>query len=283
MLLKVLGLTSPAPGVPGNPPRTGGPTGPLRRPGDEPHEEIRGAPQKKRQLTNDEFDQLYKRLPADPRQRGEALAELGTRIGDEARKHEVVRALRNLIANVQPFMSKADARKKLDEALDQLFSKGIKAGVMAILEQAFGEVPDPPTDGVKPDKAPGEHIIDGPEFDSPFDKPKSVQRFSFRFEDVPTRVPPSKYFTIKLRVPRDFKPDDKKLGATRVVCQSVADHATNPGHPPFIIDKRIVDRGDKQGLQSVDLPAPDEAGDYVLFIFRLAAEPQPEVQFTVGK
>jgi len=154
---------------------------------------------------------------------------------------------------------------------------------MAILEQAFGDVPDPPSDGVKPDKAPGEHILDGPEFDSPFDKPKAVQRFSFRFEDVPARVPPSKYFRIKVRVPADFKPDDKKFGATRVVGQSFAEHANNPGHPPFVIDERIVDRGDKQGLQTLDLQAPDDPGEYVLFFFRLAAEPQPEVQFTVGK
>jgi len=167
-----------------------------------------------------------------------------------------VRDLRDLIAKVQPFMSKADAKKKLDEALDELFSKGIKKGVMAILEQAFGEAPERPADGVTPDKAPGEHLVDGPEFDSPFDKPKPVQRFSFRFEDLPSRVPPSKYFKLKLRVPTDFKPDDKKYGATRVVCQSLTDHTRNPGHPPFVIDKRVVDRGDKKGLQSMDLLAP---------------------------
>lgn len=282
MLLKILGLSPPVRGVPSNPPRPGGPTGPLRRPADLPREEIRGTPQK-RQLTNEQFDELYKRLPANPRQRAEALAELGTRIGDEARKHTVVRDLRDLIAKVQPFMSKADAKKKLDDALNELFSKGIKKGVMAILEQAFGEAPERPTEGVKPDKAPGEHLVDGPEFDSPFDKPKPVQRFAFRFEDVPSRVPPSKYFKLKLRVPTGFKPDDKKYGATRVVCQSLADHTTSHGRPPFVIDKRIVDRGDKQGLQSMDLLAPDEAGEYVLFIYRVAAEPQPVANFTVGK
>jgi hypothetical protein len=52
---------------------------------------------------------------------------------------------------------------------------------------------------------------------------------------------------------------------------------------PFVIDKRLVDRGDKQGLQSVDLLAPDEAGEYVLFIFRVAAGPQPVAHFAVGK
>ena len=285
MLLKTLGLSSPASGVPSNSPQPGGPTGPtgpLRRPGDMPREEIRGKPQK-RPLTNEQFDELYKRLPANPRQRAEALAELGTRIGDEARKHEIVRDLRDLIAKVQPFMSKSDAKKKLDEALDELFSKGIKKGIIAILEQAFGEAPERPADGVKPDKAPGEHLVDGPEFDSPFDKPKPVQRFAFRFEDLPSRVPPSKYFRLKLRVPTDFKPDDKKYGATRVVCQSLADNTTNPGRPPFVIDKRITDRGDKQGLQSMDLPAPDEAGEYVLLIYRVAAEPGPVAHFTVGK
>lgn len=281
-LLKALGLSPPARGRPGDPPRPGGPTGPLRRPGDLPREEIPRTPQKRR-LTNEQFDELYKRLPADPRRRGEVLAELGTRIGDEARRHKVVRDLRDLIAKVQPFISKADARKKLDDALDELAGKGIEKGVMAILEQAFGEAPQRPAEGVKPDKAPGEHVVDGPEFDSPFDKPKAVQRLAFRFEEVPPRVPPSRYFGIKLRVPTDFKPDDRKYGATRVVCQSLADHTTNAGRPPFVIDKRIVDRGDKRGLQSLDLQAPDEAGEYVLLIFRIAAEPQPVAHFTVGK
>jgi hypothetical protein len=186
------------------------------------------------------------------------LAELGTRIGDEARKHKVVNDLRDLISKVQPFMSKADAKKKLNEALDELGNKGTKKGVMALLEAAFGEAPEKPVDGTVTRKAPGEHILDGPELESPLDKPKPVQRFSFRFEDMPSRVAPSKYFKLKLRVPTDFKPDDKKYGATRVVCQSLADHTTNRGRPPFAIDKRIVDRGDKQGLQSLDLQAPDE-------------------------
>jgi hypothetical protein len=282
MLLQKLGLGSPPRGVPGNPPPPGGPTGPLRRPGDLPHEEIRAAPQK-RQLTNEQFDDIFKRLPADPRKRAEALAELGTRIGDEARKHKVVTALRDVISKIQPFMSKKDAKKKLDEALDELSSKGIKKGVMALLEAAFGEAPERPVDGTVTRKEPGEHIVDGPELDSPLDKPKPVQRFAFRFEDMPSRVPPSKYFKIKLRVPTDFKPDDKKYGATRVVCQSLTDYTTSHGRPPFVIDKRIADRGDKQGLQSMDLQAPDEPGDYVLFIYRIAAEPQPVANFTVGK
>lgn len=68
-----------------------------------------------------------------------------------------------------------------------------------------------------------------------------------------------------------------------MVCQSLSDHTTNKGRPPFAIDKRIADRGDKQGLQSIDLQAPDDAGDYVLFIYRIAAEPQPVANFTVGK
>ncbi len=252
MLLKTLGLSPPARGVPGNPPGRGGPTGPLRRPGDLPREEIRGTPQK-RQLTNEQFDELYKRLPANPRQRAEALAELGTRIGDEARKHEVVRGLRDLIAKVQPFMSKADAKKKLDEALDELFSKGIKKGVMEILEQAFGEAPERPMDGDSARKAPGEHIVDGPEFDSPFDKPKPVQRFC-----VPLRGRALPRAAVEVLQAQAARADG--LQARR---QEVRRHprglpvAGRQHHesrsPPFVIDKRIVDRGDKQGLQSMDL------------------------------
>jgi hypothetical protein len=126
-------------------------------------------------------------------------------------------------------------------------------------------------------------VLDGPEFDSPIDKPRPVQRFAFRFEDVPSRVPPSKYFRIKLRVPTDFKPDDKKFGATRVVCQSLADHTTRRGYPPLAIDKRVTERGDKHALQTIDLQAPDEPGDYVLFVYRIAPEPQPVANFIVAK
>jgi hypothetical protein len=282
MLLKTLGLSPPARGLPGNPPGAGGPTGPLRRPGDLPREEIRGTPQKG-PLTNEQLDDLYKRLPANPRQRAEALAELGTRIGDEARKHEVVRGLRDLIAKVAAVhvegRREEETRRRARRVVQQGHQEGRDGDPRAGLRRGAGKARGRHVTR----KEPGEHIVDGPELDSPLDKPKPVQRFAFRFEDVPSRVLPSKYFKLKLRVPTDFKPDDKKYGATRVVCQSLAVNTTNPGRPPFVIDKRIVDRGDKQGLQSMDLPAPDEPGEYVLLIYRIAAEPQPVAHFTVGK
>lgn len=265
-LLQSLGLAPlPGGGTTVAPARAGGgPTGPLKKPGDEPREEVKAPPKKK--MDDAEIATALKNLPADPKKRGEALADLVTRVGDAARRDPIVRALRDLIVKVQPVMPDADAKKAIDKAIDDLVEKGIKEGIMALLTVVVGKAPTkvdrdaPPKTGpdVK-EKDLDEKIFKSPEI--PFGKPPKVRRNSFELLGLSRSYKASKYFDFKLRTPDWFEPNGR-MGAGWVVIGTKDEFDKTSGRPPRLRDKRI----DTRGELSMSLAAPDEPGRYVLFI-----------------
>lgn len=80
-------------------------------------------------------------LPADPAKRADALAELARQVGDKARRDPIVKALRDLVAKIQPVMPDADARKAIDQAIDDAVEKGAKAALLALLKAVVGKGP----------------------------------------------------------------------------------------------------------------------------------------------
>ncbi|MCW5664396.1 MAG: hypothetical protein KIT35_11230 [Piscinibacter sp.] len=256
-LLQTLGL-GPRPGP--------GPTGPLKKPGGRPREEL-PAP-KKASISDAEIADALKKLPADPRKQGEALADLVTRIGDAARRDPIVRKLRDAIVKVQPVLPDAEARKKIDKAIDDLVEKGIKEGIKALLTVVVGKAPtevnreQPKPQGPSMDERDlKERILKSPELPLPFDKPPKLRRNAFEFLGLARSYKASKYFDFKLRTPDWFQPGGK-LGAGWVVIGAKDEFDKTGGRPSRLRDKRI----DSRGELSMSLAAPDEPGRYVVFV-----------------
>jgi hypothetical protein len=287
-LLQTLGLTTPA-GAGANPggarpPGNTGPTGPLKAPYDVPHDEIAAPVKKDKGLGDAELQKALKNLPSDPPKRAEALADLVTKVSDTAKRDPLVRALRDTIAKIQPLMSDADAKKKIDKAIDDLVSKGAKEALMALLKAAVGKAPTkvdrdaPRKDGPNmPEKDLNEKIFKLPEIPLPFDKPPKVRRNSFEFVGLSKSYKPSKYFDFKLRTPEWFQVNGK-MGAGWVVIASKDDFDKTSGRPTRLRDKRI----DSKGEVAMSLAAPDEPGRYVIFIVvGSGAENHPVEEFDV--
>lgn len=266
-LLDALGLTTPFGRPKGiNPLGNTGPTGPIKAPGYEPREEV--AAPKKKGLDDAEITKALKSLPSEPAKRAEALADLVTKVSDKARRDPIVKALRDVIAKIQPFMSDADAKKKIDKAISDLVEKGVKEGLLQLLKAVVGKEPTkvdrdaPRQDGPNmPEKDLGEKIIKTPPIDLPFDKPPKLKVLRFRIE-APKTVPPSKYFDFTLTTPDGFKPDDSKTGAAWVQIATKDDYDKNGGRPPIGRGVHITNKG-KQKLSHA---APDDPGRYVIFV-----------------
>lgn len=274
-LLQTLGL-GPRPGP--------GPTGPLKKPGDRPREEL-PAP-KKNTLSDAEIADALKKLPADPRKQGEVLADLVTRIGDAARRDPIVRKLRDVIVKVQPFAPDAEARKKIDKAIDDLVEKGLKEGIKALLTAVVGKAPaevnreQPKPSGPNMEERDlKERILKSPELPLPIDKPPKLRRNAFEFVGLARSYKPSKYFDFKLRTPDWFQPGGK-LGAGWVVVGAKDEFDKTSGRPARLRDKRI----DSRGELSMSLAAPDDPGRYVVFIVvGSGPENHPVHEFEVAK
>jgi len=267
-LLHSLGLTTPAGATGGAAKPVGptGPTGPIKPSHYDPPDEVPAA--KKKSLDDAELSKALKSLPTDPPKRAEALADLVTKVSDTAKRDPIVRALRDTIAKIQPIMSDADAKKKIDKAIDDLVSKGAKEALMALLKAAIGKAPTkvdrdaPRQDGPNlPETDLKEKIIKLPEMELPFDKPPKVRRNSFEFLGLSKSYKPSKYFDFKLRTPDWFEPGGR-MGAGWVVIASKDDYDKTSGRPRRLRDKRI----DSKGELSMSLAAPDEPGRCVIFI-----------------
>lgn len=208
-----------------------------------------------------------KEMPADPVKRADALAELARQVGDKARRDPIVKALRDLVVKIQPVMPDADARKAIDQAIDDAVEKGAKAALMALLKAVVGKGPSavdrdgPRQDGPNmPEKDLGEHIYKLPELPLPFDKPPKVRRNSFELIGLQPSYKASKYFDFKVRTP-DWLDLSGHTGASWVVVSTQEDFDKNGGRPR-VRDRRI----DAKGELSMSLAAPDEPGKYVLFI-----------------
>jgi hypothetical protein len=165
-------------------------------------------------------------------------------------------------------MSDAEAKKKLDKALDDLVSKGIKDGIMALLKAVVGKEPSkvdrdaPRKDGPNlPERNLKERIFKLPELPLPIDQPPKLKVLRFRIE-VPKTVPASKYFDFKLTTPDGFKPDDSKTGATWVLIATQADYDKNGGRPSVGRGVHVT----KAGKQTLSHAAPDDPGPYVIFV-----------------
>ncbi len=218
-------------------------------------------------LEDADITKALKALPTDPPKRAEALADLILKVSDGARRDPLVRALRDLLVKIpQPFMTEAELKKKIDDGITSLVEKGIKEGVMAILKAVVGKEPTktdpnaPPRYGPpgKEVKVPGEVIIKTPELPLPWDKPKPVRRNSFEFRGLKPSYKVSKYFDFTVRTADWFEPYGK-LGAGRVIIGPKAGGTSGEK----IRDKRIETKGDV----AMSLAAPDEPGDYIMYIW----------------
>jgi hypothetical protein len=241
---------------------------------------------KKKTLDDTELAKALQSLPTDLPKRAEALAELVTKVSDAAKRDPIVRALRDVIVKIQPVMSDAEAKKKIDKAIDDLVAKGVKEGIMALLKVVVGKDPTQvDRDGLPkygpnvPEKDLGEKIFKLPEMPLPFDKPPPVRRNSFEFLGLSKSYKPSKYFDFKLRTPDWFEVNGR-MGAGWVVIASKEDFDKNNGRPTRLRDKRI----DAKGEISVSLAAPDDAGRYVIYIVvGSGPEAHPVHEFDVTK
>lgn len=250
-----------------NPTGVNGPTGPIRAPNDEPREELPAA--KKKGLGDAELTKALKNLPSEPRKRAEALADLVTQVGDKVKRDPIVRALRDVIVKIQPVMPDADARKKIDKAIDDLVAKGVKDGIMALLKAVVGKAPTkvdrdaPRKDGPNvPEKDLKEQIFKLPEMPLPFDQPPKLKVNRFRI-DAPKTVKPSRYFDFTLTTPDGFKVDDAKTGAAWVLVGAKEDYDKSGGFP------RAVGRGvhiTQKGKFKLSIAAPDDPGAYVIYV-----------------
>jgi hypothetical protein len=273
-LLDSLGLMTPPGGKPASTPVRGGPTGPtgpLKAPGVEPREEVPAAKKEKEEgkdLSDAELTKALKSLPADPPKRVEALADLVLKVSDTARRDPIVKALRDAIAKIQPIMSEADAKKKIDKAINDLVDKGVKEGIMQLLKAVIGKEPTkvdrdaPRQDGPNmPPKDLGEKIIKTPPIDLPFDKPPKLKVNRFRIEGLSKTYKPSKYFDFTLTTPDWFEVGGR-LGAGWVVIASKDEYAKTGGRPTRLRDKKI----ETKGKLKMSLVAPDEPGRCVIYV-----------------
>lgn len=275
-LLDTLGLSAPIAANKGKAPPVGGsgPTGPLRKPGDVPRDEIAAPrapdkPPRPGKLDDDALAKALKSLPSAPVKRAEVLADLVTKVSDTARRDPIVRALRDTIAKIQPLMSQADAKKKIDEAIAKLVEKGAKDALMALLKAAVGKAPTkvdrdaPRKDGPNlREKDLGERILKTPELPLPIDKPPPVKVLRFRIEGIARAYKAGQGIDFALTTPDYFKPDDAKLGAARVEISTKEDFDKHQGRPTVGNGRHITQRG----RQKLWLPAPMEPGRYAIFV-----------------
>lgn len=209
------------------------------------------------------------RLPSDPKERVDFLADAVLKVQDAVKRDKLVVALRDAIVRIQPVMADKDAKKKLDEAIDSLISSGSKKLLTALLVAIVGKEPTSmPEDGKRPtgptvkEKDLGETILKTPELPLPFDQPKKRTQNYFEFRGLPRRARVSSYIDFVLRTPHWFEPYGK-MGAGRVVIMTTEDHRKNGDGAAKLADKRIEEKGDVK----MSLAVPDDPGSYVVGIY----------------
>ena len=211
----------------------------------------------------------FDKLPSDPKERVDFLADAVTRVQDAVKRDKLVVALRDAIVKIQPVMPDKEAKKKIDEAIDSLVSTGSKKLLTALLVAIVGKEPSKmPPDGQRPtgptvkEKDLGETIIKTPELPLPFDQPKKRQQNYFEFRTLPHTARVSSYIDIVLRTPHWFEPYGK-MGAGRVVIMKAEDHKKEGDRATKLSDKRIEAKGDVK----MSLAVPDDPGSYVVGVY----------------
>lgn len=202
----------------------------------------------------------------DPKARINLLTELILTTADKTRKDQLVRELRDWLVKIQPVMPKDAAKKAIDDAITSLVDKGIKAGIMALLQAATGKSPstmppDSDNNHTGPAIAPkdlGEHVIKLPPL--PLDNVPKSHRYSFEFHGLKSPYKPGAYFDFTLYTPDGFEPNGQ-AGAGRVVVMEFEDFTKNGGKDANRI--RSV-RIESKGKVSMSVLAPEAPGRYVL-------------------
>ena len=221
------------------------------------------APRKK----NPAFD--VSKMPSDPKARADFLADAIVQVKDAVKRDKLVAALRDTIVKIQPVMDDAEAKKKLNEAIDSLVETGSKKLLEALLTAIVGKAPTPmPPDGKRPTGPPlkekdiGEQIFKTPELPLPFDQPKKPTQNFFEFHGLPRKARASSYIKFKLRTPHWFE-HYGKMGAGRVVVLKAEDHKKQGDGATKLSDTRIENKGEVE----MSILLPDEAGAYVVGVW----------------
>ena len=209
--------------------------------------------------------------PAPNTGRINELTDLIPTIADKVKKDQFVRELRDLLVRIEPVIPKAEAKKAIDGAIGDLVDKGIKAGIMKVLQAITGRAPS----AMPPDEA---NTHTGPALTPkdlhqqtfsvpiPFDSPPKLHRYSFEFRGLKSPYQPGSFIDFTLYTPDDF--DLGKPGAKRVVLMAYDDKKQETTGE-YIHQATI----ESKGPVSMHIQAPDTPGTYVLGIV-LGAEYQ---------
>ncbi len=221
------------------------------------------APPKK----NPAFD--ASKMPSEPKARADFLADAILQVKDAVKRDKLVAALRDTLVKIQPFMDDAEAKKKLNDAIDSLVETGSKKLLTALLTAIVGKAPTTmPPDGQRPTGPPlkekdiGEQIFKSPELPLPWDKPKKPTQNYFEFRGLPRKARASSYIDFKLRTPHWFEPYGK-MGAGRVVVMKAEDHKKEGDRATKLSDKRI----EQTGEVALSIGLPEEPGAYVVGVY----------------
>ena len=174
----------------------------------------------------------------------------------------------------------AEAKKKLNEAIDSLVETGSKKLLTALLTAIVGKAPTPmPPDGQRPTGPPvqkkdlKETIIKSPELPLPWDKPKKPTQNYFEFRGLPRKARAGSYIDFKLRTPHWFEPYGK-MGAGRVVVMKAEEHKKEGDRATKLADKRIEQKGEV----AMSLGLPEEPGAYVVGIYVGSSLEHPPIE-----
>ena len=206
------------------------------------------------------------KMPADPQKQVELLADAIAKTQDAAKGDQLVRALRDALAKIQPVMSNAEAKKEIDKLIDKGIDAAAKALLMKLIETAVGKPgTQMPDDDHRTQYGPavkekdlGEHILKTPEI--PFGKPPAVHRNSFEFRGLPKTAKPSAYVDFKLLTPDWFDPN--KSPGSWVIVMEADDFKKNQQSAHNLHDVHIIGKG----TLSLTLAMPDDPGKYVIAI-----------------
>jgi hypothetical protein len=166
--------------------------------------------------------------------------------------------LRNLLAELQPLMPVADAKKAIDSAIDGLVKAGSDAALKALLQAITGRAPSPVSDKQReqtgpyvPQKDLGEHIIKTPPL--PLESVKAPQRFSYEYRGgIKNSYAPGEAIKFTL-----IAPDKPPEGGKRLVIITAADR--NEANPTRFGE---VSLGAEQSTV-IEMTAPQAPGKYV--------------------
>jgi outer membrane protein OmpA-like peptidoglycan-associated protein len=188
-----------------------------------------------------------------------ALAELIKKTSDAVKRDPLVRGLSDLLAELQPLMPIQDAKKAIDNAIDELVKAGSDAALKAILEAITGRAPSPVTEKQReqtgpfvPKKDLGEHIFKIP-LPFPSDSPKAPLRLSYEYRDgIRKSYAPGAAIKFTL-----IAPDKPLEGGKRLVIIAAADRNEVTSN----LFGEVTLGSEKAKV--IELTAPQEPGKYV--------------------